>query len=66
MTQSTAKQTARGRRIFPEQTLSPEELGRSKAEDELFMSICFNEPHTAKGGTRRVGAKNVKVRGLKG
>ncbi|WP_277877864.1 MULTISPECIES: hypothetical protein [Calothrix] len=41
MMQSTAKQTARGRRIFSERTLSPEELARRKAEDEAFYERMF-------------------------
>lgn len=32
MTESTAKQPARRGRIFPERTLTPEELARRKAE----------------------------------
>ena len=32
MTESTAKQPPRRGRIFPERTLSPEELARRKAE----------------------------------
>ncbi|MCC5629923.1 hypothetical protein LC613_18515 [Nostoc sphaeroides CHAB 2801] len=40
MTESTAKQPARRGRIFPERTLTPEELARRKAEDELFYRRC--------------------------
>jgi hypothetical protein len=40
MTQSTPKQPARRGRIFPERTLSPEELARRKAEDEAFYQRC--------------------------
>lgn len=40
MTQSTPKQPARRGRIFPERTLSPEELARRKAEDEVFFQRC--------------------------
>jgi hypothetical protein len=40
MTESTAKQPARRGRIFPERTLSPEELARRKAEDEAFYHRC--------------------------
>ncbi|MEH2012107.1 hypothetical protein [Nostoc sp.] len=36
MTESTAKQPARRGRIFPEHTLTLEELVRRKAEDEVF------------------------------
>ena len=40
MTESTAKQPARRGRIFPERTLSPEEVARRKAEDEVFYRRC--------------------------
>ena len=40
MTQSTPKQPARRGRIFPERTLSPEELARRKAEREAFHRRC--------------------------
>jgi hypothetical protein len=40
MTQSTPKQPARRGRIFPERTLSTEELARRKAEDEAFYQRC--------------------------
>ncbi len=40
MTESTAKQPARRGRIFPERTLSPEELARRKAEDEACYRRC--------------------------
>ncbi|MBD2299531.1 hypothetical protein [Nostoc sp. FACHB-190] len=40
MAESTAKQPARRGRIFPERTLSPEELARRKAEDEAFYQHC--------------------------
>jgi hypothetical protein len=40
MTQSTPKQPARRGRIFPERTLSPEELARRKAENEAFHQRC--------------------------
>ncbi|MFN6153005.1 hypothetical protein [Anabaena sp. AL09] len=41
MTQLTPKQPARRGRIFPELTLSPEELARRKAEDEQFYQRCW-------------------------
>ena len=40
MTESTAKQPPRRGRIFPQRTLSPEELARRKAEDEEFDRRC--------------------------
>jgi hypothetical protein len=41
MTESTSQKLARRRgRIFPERTLSPEELVRSKAEREVFHRRC--------------------------
>ncbi|MCG6138045.1 MAG: hypothetical protein MET45_26010 [Nostoc sp. LLA-1] len=40
MTQSTPKQPARRGRIFPERTLSPEELTKRKAEEEVFHRRC--------------------------
>lgn len=40
MTESTAKPRKRRGRIFPERTLSPEELARHKAEDEAFYQRC--------------------------
>ncbi len=40
MSESTAKQPARRGRIFPKQTLPPEELARRKAEDEVFYRRC--------------------------
>ncbi|WP_413201420.1 hypothetical protein [Nostoc piscinale] len=40
MAESTAKQPARQGRIFPERTLSPEELARRKAENEAFYQRC--------------------------
>ncbi|WP_375468382.1 hypothetical protein [uncultured Nostoc sp.] len=40
MTESTAKQPARRGRIFPERTLTLEELARRKAEDEVFYRRC--------------------------
>jgi len=40
MTNSTPKRPARRGRIFPELTLSPEELARRKAEDEAFFQRC--------------------------
>jgi hypothetical protein len=40
MTQSIPRQPARRGRIFPELTLSPEELARRKAEDEIFHQRC--------------------------
>jgi hypothetical protein len=41
VTQFTPKQPARRGRIFPERTLSPEELARRKAEDEAFDQRCW-------------------------
>ncbi|AFY32632.1 hypothetical protein [Calothrix sp. PCC 7507] len=41
MTQLTPKQPPRRGRIFPERTLSPEELARRKAEDEAFDQRCW-------------------------
>lgn len=40
MTQLTPKQPARRGRIFPERTLSPEEIARRKAEREVFHQRC--------------------------
>ncbi|WP_016949015.1 hypothetical protein [Anabaena sp. PCC 7108] len=40
MTPVTSKQPARRGRIFPELTISPEELARRKAEDEVFYQRC--------------------------
>ena len=40
MTESTAKQPPRRGRIFPERTLSPEELAKRKAEREVFHKRC--------------------------
>lgn len=41
MSESTPEKPARRRgRIFPERTLSPEELARRKAEDEEFYQRC--------------------------
>ncbi|HLO84151.1 MAG TPA: hypothetical protein VK203_03925 [Nostocaceae cyanobacterium] len=40
MTQLTPKQPARRGRIFPERTLSPEELAKRKAENEVFDQRC--------------------------
>jgi hypothetical protein len=40
MTQLTPKQPARRGRIFPELTLSPEELARRKAERDTFHKRC--------------------------
>ncbi len=40
MTESTAKQPARRGTIFPERTLSSEELARRKAEREVFHQRC--------------------------
>lgn len=40
MTQSTPKQPAKRGRIFPERTLSPEELAKRKAEHEVFHQRC--------------------------
>ncbi|MBW4613188.1 MAG: hypothetical protein KME21_07870 [Desmonostoc vinosum HA7617-LM4] len=40
MTQLTPKQSVRRGRIFPERTLSSEELARRKAEDEVFYRRC--------------------------
>lgn len=40
MTNSTPKRPARRGRIFPELTLSPEELARRKAENEAFFQRC--------------------------
>jgi hypothetical protein len=40
MTQLTPKQPARRGRIFPELTLSPEELARREAEREAFHKRC--------------------------
>lgn len=41
MTESTSQKPARRRgRIFPECTLSPEELARRKVEDEAFYQRC--------------------------
>ena len=41
MTQLTPKKPARRGRIFPELTLSPEELAKRKAEDEQFYQRCW-------------------------
>ncbi|HLO84149.1 MAG TPA: hypothetical protein VK203_03915 [Nostocaceae cyanobacterium] len=41
MTQLTPKQPVRRGRIFPERTLSPEELAKRKAEQELFYQRCW-------------------------
>ncbi|AFZ27002.1 hypothetical protein Cylst_4950 [Cylindrospermum stagnale PCC 7417] len=41
MTQLTPKSPSRRGRIFPEHTLSPEELARRKAEDEAFDQRCW-------------------------
>lgn len=40
MTNSTPKRTVRRGRIFPELTLSPEELAKRKAENEEFFQRC--------------------------
>ncbi len=40
MTESPAKQPTRRGRIFPERTLSPEELAKRKAEQEAFHKLC--------------------------
>lgn len=40
MAEATPKPPARRSRIFPEQTLPPEELARRKAEDEAFYQSC--------------------------
>lgn len=40
MTNSTPKRTVRRGRIFPELTLSPEELARRKSENEAFFQRC--------------------------
>ncbi|MBW4623178.1 MAG: hypothetical protein KME17_27950 [Cyanosarcina radialis HA8281-LM2] len=40
MTESISKPSKRRGRIFPERTLSPEELARSKAEREAFRRRC--------------------------
>ncbi|BAZ14055.1 hypothetical protein NIES4071_58950 [Calothrix sp. NIES-4071] len=40
MTESTQKPRARRGRIFPERTLSPEELAKRKAEREAFHKRC--------------------------
>jgi hypothetical protein len=40
MTQSTPKPGRRRGRIFPELTLSPEELAQRKAEREIFHKRC--------------------------
>ncbi|MFB8791461.1 MAG: hypothetical protein U7123_22140 [Potamolinea sp.] len=40
MTNSTPKRTVRRGRIFPELTLSPEELAKRKAENEAFFQRC--------------------------
>jgi hypothetical protein len=40
MTESTQKPRARRGRIFPERTLSPEELARRKVEAEVFHKRC--------------------------
>lgn len=40
MTESIHKPRARRGRIFPERTLSPEELARRKAEREAFHQRC--------------------------
>jgi len=40
MTESTAKQPTRRGRIFPERSLSPEELAKRKAEDEAYYRRC--------------------------
>ncbi len=40
MTESVQKPRARRGRIFPELTLSPEELAREKAEGEVFHKRC--------------------------
>ena len=42
MTQLTPKQPARRGRIFPELTLSPEELARRKAENEAVSTLSNN------------------------
>jgi hypothetical protein len=41
MTQLTSQQPRRRGRVFPELTLSPEELAKRKAEDELFYQRCW-------------------------
>ncbi|MTJ55090.1 hypothetical protein FJR38_21670 [Anabaena sp. UHCC 0253] len=41
MTQLTSQQPRRRGRIFPELTLSAEELAKRKAEDELFYQRCW-------------------------
>jgi hypothetical protein len=40
MTESAQKPRARRGRIFPERTLSPEELAQRKAEDEIYNQRC--------------------------
>lgn len=40
MTQSTPKSPTRRGRIFPEHTLSPEELAKCEAEREVFHKRC--------------------------
>jgi hypothetical protein len=41
MTEATPRRTARRGRIFPERTLSPEELAKRKAENEAFHRQCL-------------------------
>ncbi|MDD1415196.1 hypothetical protein MEN41_11310 [Dolichospermum sp. ST_con] len=41
MTQITSKKVVRRGRIFPELTISPEELARREAEDEIFYQRCL-------------------------
>ncbi|MDD1469736.1 hypothetical protein MEO43_31935 [Dolichospermum sp. ST_sed5] len=40
MTHITSKKVVRRGRIFPELTISPEELARRAAEDEIFYQRC--------------------------
>ena len=40
MTPITSKKVVRRGRIFPELTISPEELARREAEDEIFYQRC--------------------------
>jgi hypothetical protein len=43
MTEATSQKPTRRRgRIFPEITISPEELAKQKAEDEAFFQRCWS------------------------
>ena len=41
MTHITSKKVVRRGRIFPELTISPEELAKREAEDEIFYQRCL-------------------------